>query len=340
MPQPMPWENDPEIPDEAHPEARIGADPSPGSDAWAAFREQIFGSPDRRDARAAGIGLTPTTAQMLDMGLIAGTVMAPVGGAARMAGGAAARAGGAAVAGGSRVANTARAVARLAAEHPRATQALLGAAGGGLHSGEMREALLGATIAALIPGGGRLPWRRAATEVAEVAAPRAAATVAETAAPRAAATVAETVAPRAAAPVYASAAERNAAIAETQRRFAEAAGLVPGRASTVAPRAASAAAPAAAAAAETAAPRAATAAAAAGAAPRAAAASAGREVAQQHANLMAFARDIAKRNPKVGEKIWILLDEAGKPVKYLTPDQAGAAARAGKETTWVRNLWS
>lgn len=52
-----------------------------------------------------------------------------------------------------------------------------------------------------------------------------------------------------------------------------------------------------------------------------------------------FAKEIAKENPKVGEKIWILLDDAGMPLKRLTPDQAAAAARKGLQTTWVKNLW-
>jgi hypothetical protein len=65
----------------------------------------------------------------------------------------------------------------------------------------------------------------------------------------------------------------------------------------------------------------------------------GRAAAASHGNLMAFAKDIASKNPKAGEKIWILLDEAGQPVKQLTSDQAGAAARKGLKTTWVRNLW-
>ena len=52
-----------------------------------------------------------------------------------------------------------------------------------------------------------------------------------------------------------------------------------------------------------------------------------------------FAKQVAQSNPKIGEKIWILLDKAGNPVKALTPYQAGAALRAGEETTWVKNLW-
>ena len=48
---------------------------SPGTEGesiWAQAREAvsqaIFGSPDRAEARAAGIGLQPTTAEMLEMG--------------------------------------------------------------------------------------------------------------------------------------------------------------------------------------------------------------------------------------------------------------------------------
>jgi hypothetical protein len=69
-------------------------------------------------------------------------------------------------------------------------------------------------------------------------------------------------------------------------------------------------------------------------------ASKGVEVAAKHNALMQFAKQVAQRNPKVGEKIWILLDEAGNPSKLLTPDQAGAAARKGLSTTWVKNLWA
>lgn len=65
----------------------------------------------------------------------------------------------------------------------------------------------------------------------------------------------------------------------------------------------------------------------------------GRKVAAQHAATVKFAKEVAAKNPKVGEKIWMLLDDAGNPVTYLTPDQAGAAARRGAKTFWVRNLW-
>lgn len=66
----------------------------------------------------------------------------------------------------------------------------------------------------------------------------------------------------------------------------------------------------------------------------------GAQVAAQHKALMSFGKEVAKRNPKVGEKIWLLLDDAGNPVKGLTPAEAGAAARKGLKTTWVKNLWA
>jgi hypothetical protein len=58
------------------------------------------------------------------------------------------------------------------------------------------------------------------------------------------------------------------------------------------------------------------------------------------AALIRFARDVASRNPKIGEKIWVLLDASGAPIKTLTSDQAAAATRAGQQTTWLRNLWN
>lgn len=55
---------------------------------------------------------------------------------------------------------------------------------------------------------------------------------------------------------------------------------------------------------------------------------------------MRVGKEAASKNPSIGEKIWVLLDDAGMPVKTLTPNEAAAAARAGKETTWIKNLWS
>lgn len=64
------------------------------------------------------------------------------------------------------------------------------------------------------------------------------------------------------------------------------------------------------------------------------------QAAAKHKALMTFGKEVATRNPKVGEKIWMLLDDAGNPVKELTPGEAGAAARKGLKTTWVKNLWT
>lgn len=66
----------------------------------------------------------------------------------------------------------------------------------------------------------------------------------------------------------------------------------------------------------------------------------GQAASAKHKAQVDFAREIARTNPKVGEKIWMLLDEAGRPVKMLTPDQAAAASRKKLPTTWIRNLWA
>lgn len=65
----------------------------------------------------------------------------------------------------------------------------------------------------------------------------------------------------------------------------------------------------------------------------------GRAAAERHAAVVAFAKQVAATNPKIGQKIHILLDEAGKPLKWLTSDEAGAAKRAGLPTTFIKNLW-
>jgi hypothetical protein len=70
-----------------------------------------------------------------------------------------------------------------------------------------------------------------------------------------------------------------------------------------------------------------------------AAASIGAQRAAQHQAQVAFAKDAVGAGRVKGEKVWMLLDEQGLPVRVLTPDQAGAAARSGQTTTWIRNLW-
>jgi len=64
----------------------------------------------------------------------------------------------------------------------------------------------------------------------------------------------------------------------------------------------------------------------------------GREVKPDYKAVMAFVKNIGTAAKK-REKIWMLLDDAGKPIRRLTADQAGAAARAGKATTFFSNLW-
>ena len=50
-----------------------------------------------------------------------------------------------------------------------------------------------------------------------------------------------------------------------------------------------------------------------------------------------FAKEIAKSDPKVGEKIWMELDEAGTPIRRLTPGQASRVPENRK--AWIKNLW-
>lgn len=65
----------------------------------------------------------------------------------------------------------------------------------------------------------------------------------------------------------------------------------------------------------------------------------GAAAAAEHKRLMAFAKEIAAKNPRAGERIWVELDAAGVPIRHLTPDQAGAVTRRGGRATWVSNVW-
>lgn len=59
------------------------------------------------------------------------------------------------------------------------------------------------------------------------------------------------------------------------------------------------------------------------------------------AALQRFAKEAAMRGTKLGDKIWLELDEAGNPIRLLeNSDKAGALKRAGGNTTWVKNIWS
>ena len=95
-------------------EAKLSAG-TEGESVWAKAREAvsqaIFGSPDRAEAQAAGIGLQPTTADMLEMGAMgAGAVAAPavagMAGRGAMAAGRAVQATAAAFIGGSLVSHS------------------------------------------------------------------------------------------------------------------------------------------------------------------------------------------------------------------------------------------
>lgn len=52
--------------------------------------------------------------------------------------------------------------------------------------------------------------------------------------------------------------------------------------------------------------------------------------------LEAFAKPLAKGH-KFGEKVWIELNEAGEPIRVLTPGQASRVAESAK--TWIKKLW-
>ncbi len=54
--------------------------------------------------------------------------------------------------------------------------------------------------------------------------------------------------------------------------------------------------------------------------------------------LLDFAKQAAPNAPR-GGKVWLELDEAGNPVRVISPGQVGALTRAGKKTTFVKNVW-
>lgn len=69
-------------------------------------------------------------------------------------------------------------------------------------------------------------------------------------------------------------------------------------------------------------------------------ASVGAETAARHNELMQFGKRIAAENPKVGDKIYLILDSAGKPIEHISSAQVGAATKAGKNVTWIRNIFT
>lgn len=250
---------------------------------WDAARQAIFGSPDREEAKAAGLGLQPTPADMAGAAMAGGAFFGgpmAAAGALRGAGGVVGAAG------------------RWAAANPAKAGAVAGAIPGVLH-GDVTEAVVGAAGAAATGGVGsrisavrKLFGGKSAPPAARPAPAAPSNLTPESARAQAQALSAE------------GRHEEARAVIDALRQKGSAA---PVQAATAAPT------------------------------PKP---DAGRAAATAHNSLMAFAKDIAKSNPKVGQKIWILLDEAGQPVRQLTSDQAGAAARKGLKTTWVKNLWS
>jgi len=231
-------------------------------DTWEDASDWFFGTKERRELQAEGIGgFQPTPSKMAQSVVFEAGPM--VGEALPMMAG---------------MGGSAPAAARWAASHPRVVNAALGAAPGVLE-GNPKAAAYGAAAGVILGGRKAKAAEETATALAELRA--------ATAEAKAAASAARGPAP--------------AVPAEAPPMAPEPA-PVPAR---VAP-----------------------------------AADPGKAAAAAHNRTMAFAKEAAQSNPKIGQKIWMELDEAGAPVRLLTPDQAGAAARRGLPTTWVKNLWA
>jgi hypothetical protein len=286
-------------------ELRQGRAPSILERGWEAARQAIFGSEDREEAKAAGVGLQPTPADMAEAGMAAGAFFggpAAVAPALRGAAGVVGR------------------VGSWAAAHPKTAGAIADGAPELLRgdvSGAVMEAGRGVVGGAVLEQGGKILKRARGAVGAAAAAPDLPSDPAE--ALRQARALA--------------AAGRN----EEARALVDAARRSP---PAIPPRVPPSAAPARAA---TPPPTA--------AAPAAAPVDRGRAVATSHNEMMAFAKKIASDDPKVGERIHLLLDSNGKPIRRLTRDEAGSvtkrANRAKKEgrkpeetTVWVKNLWT
>lgn len=65
----------------------------------------------------------------------------------------------------------------------------------------------------------------------------------------------------------------------------------------------------------------------------------GKVASNSHREKVAFARAAAQQNPKIGERVYMELDEGGKPIKVLTEREAKALDRKGGHSTWIKNLW-
>jgi hypothetical protein len=338
-------------------ELRAGRAPSMLERGWEAARQAIFGSEDREEAKAAGVGLQPTPAEMAEaawMGsaMLGGPLsiganlpriaraaplvkavrgnpvatMAAYGAVPGAAHGSPAEAIGGAVGGAlvgaPAVGNVAGKVRHWAAAHPAAAGAIADAAPELLQGdvqGAAMEAVRGAIGGAVLGAGGRRLARRSG---AGPAAP-----------PDLPSDPSEALR-QARALAAAGRNEEAQALVEAARR----------NPATKPPRAFPTAAPAPERAVAPSSPAKAP-------APAPAAVDRGKAAATSHNEMMAFAKKIASDDPKVGERIHLLLDSNGKPVRRLTQDEAGAvtkrANRAKKEgrapeetTVWVKNLWT
>lgn len=339
--------------------------------AWESARQAIFGSPDREEAKAAGVGLQPTPAEMAEAAYVGSAFMggpgllsglprvarasAPVRAALANPGKAAAVYGaipgllneslGQAAAGavtgagfaklGGVVPGAAGKVREFVSEHRPAVMGTLGALPG-VVQGDPIEAVEGAVAGAALGkfGGRRAP--KGAPEAARVVVPNDAAAARRLA--QQLASEGRNEEARAVVDAFrARASSAPAPKAEAPKpklkrpEFVEGAVLAPedpnayskgfpaGQRPDLGPREPlTPATP----------PK-----------PKAAPVDKGREAAERHRQIVAVAKEAARSNPKMGAKIWIELDDAGNPVRVLTSDQAGAAKRAGRPTTFMKNLW-
>lgn len=64
-----PWMQDEEVAPRDRSELRQGKPQSMLSQGWDSVRQAIFGSPEREEAKEAGLGVQPTTAEMVDVGM-------------------------------------------------------------------------------------------------------------------------------------------------------------------------------------------------------------------------------------------------------------------------------
>jgi len=64
----------------------------------------------------------------------------------------------------------------------------------------------------------------------------------------------------------------------------------------------------------------------------------GKQAVQVHRELRDFAKDYGQKNPTI-DRIYIKLDESGRPMEVISQGQAGALTRKKLPWTWVNNVW-